>query len=616
MTEHQAVHIPVGDNVEGVSDFSVASPLRGESYQFEEFSGVVTWDDHGLVARFHALDKQYTWTRTTPSALVITADLHSEDTPETLRACIASAERNLGAALRNLTGSFALALCQSTDDCFVLATDHFGVRPIFYRHVGQRLFFGTQLELLRVFSAESFEIDFQAVYHYLNFTYVPGPQTIYKETFLLSPGTALIVTKNALRFSSYWRMHYPGDAVASEEEQAVRLRHSIDLAVQRTLHPAETRETIGTFLSGGTDSGTIAGLVARELVPLKAYSIAFGEAEYNELQYAKLLARRFGLEHHVHQLTADELLQSIPLLLQECDQPFGNPSIVATWRCAKLAAEHQTTVLLAGDGGDEIFGGNERYAKDYIYGLYYRLPAWLRRALAAFAQTLPEQSLWGNRVRNFTYRGKMPNPERFYTDDAFASQWWDSLVQPQLARLVQRDSSVEVVRRHFQQANASHELDRLMYVDLQMAIWGNDLPKVMTAARAAGVRVRFPFLDPDLAQCTGSLPFWLKVRGMKKRYLFKRAVMDILPPETLCKTKHGFGVPVAEWIRTDRRVREAVLDPLFATRSFIRTCLSLEGLQRIVDEHLRNDWDHGMWLWALMMLERWMLATQGERRHA
>jgi asparagine synthase (glutamine-hydrolysing) len=281
-----------------------------------------------------------------------------------------------------------------------------------------------------------------------------------------------------------------------------------------------------------------------------------------------------------------------------------------------LASEHETTVLLAGDGGDEIFGGNERYAKDYIYGLYSRLPAWLRRALAALTQTLPQQSLWGNRARNFTYRGDMPNPERFYADDAFASKWWDSLVHPRLTRLVRRDSSVEIVRQHFQHAHARHELDGLLYVDLQMAIWGNDLPKVMTAARAVGVRVRFPFLDPDLAQWTGSLPVWLKVQGLKKRYLFKQAVMDVLPRETLRKTKHGFGVPVAEWIRTDRQVREAVLDPLLDARSFTRTCLSSRGLQRIVDEHLRNEWDHGMWLWALMMLERWMGANQSEQRHA
>ncbi|MGE0682658.1 MAG: asparagine synthetase B [Candidatus Binatia bacterium] len=616
MREQQAVHRLVGNSEEGVSDFSVDPLPLGKNNLFEEFSGVVTWNDRGLVARFHALDKQYLWTSTTPSALVITADLHSEDTSRTLQACVDRAGRDLEAALRNLTGNFALALCQSTDDCVVLSTDHFGIRPIFYRHDENRLIFGTRLESLRVFSEDPFAIDLQSVYHYLNFTYVPGPRTIYKNTFLLPPGTALIVRKNTLRLSSYWRMNYPGDAVASEEELAFRLRHSIDLAVRRTLCPTEKKGTIGTFLSGGTDSGTISGIVAREIVPLRAYSIAFGEDDYNELHYAKLLAQRFGLEHHVHQLTADELLQSIPLLLQECDQPFGNPSIVATWRCAKLASEHDTTVLLAGDGGDEIFGGNERYAKDSIYGLYYRLPAWLRCMLSTLAQALPEQSLWGNRVRNFTYRGNMPNPERFYADDAFASKWWDSLVLPQLAGRVQRDSSVDVVRQHFQQTQASHELDRLMYVDLQMAIWGNDLPKVMTAARATGVRVRFPFLDPDLAQCTGALPFWLKVRGVKKRYLFKRAVTDVLPQETLRKTKHGFGVPVAEWIRTDRRVREAVLDPLLDARGFIRTYLSRDGLQRIMNEHLRNEWDHGMWLWALMMLERWMYATQGEQRHA
>lgn len=612
MMEHQATPRLVGSSDERQGDFTVQAPLLGKSELCQEFSGAVTWDDDGMSACLQTPDKHYTWTNKNPSALVISADLHSEETAATLRSCLGQAERDWAAALRNLTGSFALALWQAANGCFILATDHFGVRPIFYRHSGNRLIFGTRLDSLRAFSEDSFEIDLQSVYYYLNFTYVPGPRTIYKNTFLLPPGAALLVKKNTLQLSSYWRMNYPGDAAATEEELACRLRCSIDLAVRRALGPAEMKSTLGTFLSGGMDSGTIAGLVAQEVAPLKAYSIAFGEDDYNELHYAKILAQRFKLEHYVHQLTADELLQAIPLLVQACDQPLGNPSLVATWRCAKLAAEHDTLVLLAGDGGDELFGGNERYAKEFIYGLYHQAPGWLRRAVSTLAHALPQQSLWGNRARNFTYRGNMPNPERFYADDAFASKWWESLVHPRLARVVQRDSAVEVVRQHFQQAPASHELDRLMYVDLQMAIAGNDLPKVMTAARATGIRVRFPFLDPDLAQCTGSLPSWLKVRGMKKRRLFKQAVTDVLPPETLRKTKHGFGVPVAEWIRTDPRVRDAVLDPLFDGRSFTRTCLSLPGVQRIVDEHVRNEWDHGMWLWALMMLERWMRTTQGE----
>jgi asparagine synthase (glutamine-hydrolysing) len=589
-------------------------PLRNVNV-FSDFAGVAEWRDFHLSVRVYAQGESYRWTSLDPTALAITAELHEADPVPTFERFARHAEQDVHAALRNLTGSFALAFCQTETGRFVLATDHFGIRPIYYRRGGNRLVFGTQLVSLVALLDELPDIDLQSVYHYLNFSYVPGPRTIYQQTFVLSPGAALFCCDDALQVSPYWHMSYPADATATEEELAFRLRQEIGQAVRKAALIDGNNAAIGTFLSGGTDSGAIAGILAQITSPLKAYSIAFGEDEYNELHYAKLLARSFGLNHYVHQLTADELLESIPLLLQHCDQPFGNPSIVATWRCARLAADNGTTILLAGDGGDEIFGGNERYAKDSVYGLYYRFPAWLRWTFLALAQHLPGQSFFVNRIRNFTYRGNTPNPERFYMDDAFASKWWETLVHPHFARHVCRDSSSVVMRSHFQQARAGNEFDRLMYVDLQMAIWGNDLPKVMTAARIAGIRVRFPFLDPDLALFTGALPRRYKVRGLNKRYLFKRAVADILPSETLNKTKHGFGVPVAEWMRTDRRVREAILDPLFSPRSFLRSCLTEMGVQRIVDEHMRGDWDYGMWLWALMMMERWMDARRSGCRH-
>jgi asparagine synthase (glutamine-hydrolysing) len=211
-----------------------------------------------------------------------------------------------------------------------------------------------------------------------------------------------------------------------------------------------------------------------------------------------------------------------------------------------------------------------------------------------------------NRLHNFAYRGNLPNPERFYADDAFASKLWPTLMRAEVRQQINRHASLAVVQRHYQHAGAEYELDRLLYIDLQMAIWGNDIPKVMTAARAAGVRVRFPFLDPALASFTGTLPPHYKVRGLEKRYLFKRAVAGLLPQETLQKTKHGFGVPVSEWVRTNPRVQAAVLEPILDPHSFVREYLTNTGIQRIVDDHLRGDWDYGMWLWALMMLERWL----------
>jgi asparagine synthase (glutamine-hydrolysing) len=502
-------------------------------------------------------------------------------------------------------GSFAGIAADSVTQSLLFATDPFGIRPLFYWSDGDRVVCATRLSDLLHRGRVPASVDWLAVYHYLNFGYVPGPGTIYREVSLLPPGAVARAIAGKVEITQYWDMEYPGGADGDLAALATGLRTQIERAI-RLAWPLDTAPgRVGCFLSGGTDSGTIAAIASTIDAPLKAFSIAFSEDSYDELAYAQLLAARFPLEHHVHRLSADDLLESIPLLTAESAQPFGNPSIVATWRCARLARESGSDLLLAGDGGDELFGGNERYAKDRVYALYGHLPARLRRGLATLARWLPGESLPLNRLRNVAYRGTLPNPERLYSDDALGSRYWDTLVVPELRRHVSRDASLALVRSHWDRVPAGHEIDRLMYVDLKTAIWGNDLVKVTTAARVGGVRVRFPFLDPELASFTGKLEPRMKVRGREKRWLFKRALADVLPSRVLHKPKHGFGVPVAEWIRTDRRVREAVLDPVLDSKSLVGESLTPAGLRQLVDEHLRGHWDHGAWLWALMMLARW-----------
>jgi asparagine synthase (glutamine-hydrolysing) len=589
--------------------------ILNEINTWGEFAGEAEWTDTGLTVGVEGPDGTYCWMDTDRQAIVAAAELYTLEEQRALAEFTKCGERDLLVMLRRLTGNFAFALLVPETQSVILATDHFGVQPLYYWSNGKRVVFATRLENVARLVSVPVHIDQTAVYHYLNFSYVPGPGTIYRDVCVLPPGSVLRCHRGAGEVQPYWEMNYPADATAPEKELAGRLRREIERAVQQTLPADRSPQTVGTFLSGGTDSGTISGLVSRELSPLRAYSIAFSEDAYNELRYARILANYFRLDHYIHLLTAGELLESIPLLVRACDQPLGNPSVIATWRCMKFAAETGIPLLLAGDGGDEIFGGNERYAKDYVYGLYHRLPAWSRRLLLSLSSVLPGNSFLGNRLRNFASRGNLSNPERFYADDAFAAKGWETLVHPRLRQQVSREASLDVVRRHYSQARAKHELDRLLYVDLQMAIAGNDLPKVLTAARITGVRVRFPFLDPGLAAFTGTLPPRYKVRGLDKRYLFKRAVADVLPRATLKKTKRGFGVPVAEWIRADPRVRAAILDPVLDSHSFVRECLTTAGLRRIVDDHLRGDWDYGTWLWALMMLERWMRARRDGQRY-
>jgi asparagine synthase (glutamine-hydrolysing) len=520
------------------------------------------------------------------------------------------------AAVSVPSGGFAALVADPRAHTAFLLTDAFGIQPLYHWSDGERVVFADDLWDLVRLTGVSPRLDWDSVYHYLNFGYVPGPGTIFRDFFILPPGTVARCANGRIKVTSYWDMTYPADARTPERELARLLRLEIEQAVHASWPKDIAKDAVGCFLSGGTDSGAIAGIASTIRTPLKAYSIAFSEHAYNELEYARVLASRYGLDHHVHQLTAHDLLDSLPRLVAAFGQPFGNPSAIATFMCARVASDTGVSILLAGDGGDEIFGGNERYAKDRIYAAYHRLPAWSRRALGTLAGALPGNGLVQNRLRNFAYRGNLPNPERFYSDDGLASLRWDTLVTPTLRECVRRDASLDIGRGYWDHVRTIAELDRLMYIDLKMAIWGNDLVKVVCSARAAGIRTRFPFLDPTLASFTGELGAHMKVRGIQKRYLFKRALAGFLPERVLRKPKHGFSVPVANWIRTDPRVREAVLDPIIDSRSLVRECFTSTGLDSLIDDHLQGRWDYGAWLWALMMLSRWDAAWKDSLAHS
>lgn len=568
-------------------------------------SGEARWTDRGLVFRDGAsslvapLQKQFT---------KVIGEVSDVDELGRWVGGLTAGHQSKGTPV---AGPFAAVHVDPNDQRVTLVTDAFGVQPLFYWSDRERLVFATRLEDLRRLVGMPLDLDWTAVAHYLNLLHVPGSSTIFKGVSVMPPGSMARFSRGKADVITYWDVTYPADLAASEAELARQLREEIERAVG-TSWPGDLRaDRIGSFLSGGTDSGTIAGLGVRVVPALKAYSIGFHEGGYDELGYAKILARHYHLTHHIHHLTVDDTLESIPLLVEGADQPFGNSSAVASWRCARLARDTGVELLLAGDGGDEIFGGNARYAKDRAYALYHRLPRWSRQLMAALLDGLPLETRFVNRVKNFAYRGNLAHPERLFSDDAMFTRWWSRLASQDLRAKVSDAASLALVRGHYDRAQASSELDRWLYVDLKTVLWGNDLVKVVLAGRVAGVRVRFPLLDPRLAAFTGRLRPDLKVRGIEKRYLFKRAVGDVLPKEILTKPKHGFGVPIAEWLRTDRRIREAVLDPILDSRSVVRQFIDARGLQWVVDRHVRGLWDHGNWLWAVMMLERWVASRRG-----
>lgn len=518
-------------------------------------------------------------------------------------------------------GKFARVEIDAPTGGFRAWTDPMRQVPLYLLTTPEVIAVATDLRLLVQLGAWTPELSMTAIYHHLNFSYIPTPYTIYEQVRKLPPGACLTVPSAlghvgagpdpvgddpaGITVERYWRPAYPEDLAGDEDTLAAVLREQLEASVggyvQASADPA-------CFLSGGTDSSSIASILAKTAGPERthAFSIGFAEEAYDELDYARTAASAFGIHHHQRRIDADETLAAIDALVEAFDEPFGNSSAVPTFYCADLARQKGQSLLLGGDGGDEIFGGNERYAKDYWFQRYYRLPAPLKALGGLVRRSLaPIDKRVANRIKNFLHRASLANPERFYTDDSFASDYYDDLLTPAMRAACPERSSLAILERHFTEADARHDLNRLMYIDLQMAIADNDLTKVNRSAKAAGVSVLYPYLTPDLIAFMGRIPADLKVRRTAKRHLFKKAAAPLLPDAILAKKKQGFGLPFGHWFRHDPTISAFLRDTLGSSRAKNRGYVDSAFLERLLDRHQQGAWDYSNELWLLLMLELW-----------
>ena len=509
--------------------------------------------------------------------------------------------------LAALRGGFAMALWWPGSRRLMLAVDRFGIRRLYYAATPTGIAFGTRVSVPLALPGTTSVVDPEAVYAYLNYRVIPAPQTIYGAVRRLPPGHLLEWEDGRLRVERYWDMRYTERAISRTAASAALVRQTEE-AVGEALRGADPKHT-GAFLSGGTDSSTVVGLMTRLTGErVNAFSIGFREARYDELQYAELAARHFEAAHYTRVVTADDAFSCLPEVLEAYDEPFGNDSALPTLLCARHARETGMRLLLAGDGGDEIFGGNERYRSEQILARYRLIPGPIRRGLIEpiLSAVTPDRTDLLGKAQRYVRRASQPNPDRFYGSEFFIARERLRLLHPDFLAAVTPDAPIQIARRHFDAVTTRSELNRLLYVDLKITIGDNDLFKVTRMAELAGIAVRFPLLDPPLVEFTGTLPAWHKVRGTEKRHLFKRAFSTLLPAATLAKAKHGFGLPTSDWLRNHGPFRELARDTLLSRRSRERQYFvpgAVEELFRLHEED-RTPF-YGDLLWRLLMLELW-----------
>jgi asparagine synthase (glutamine-hydrolysing) len=510
--------------------------------------------------------------------------------------------------VNTLSGTFAIILYDHRHRTLKAWTDHFGAERLVYGECDESLLVATDIRSILAATGRK-RISPSAIQEYLLYTCIPTPRTIYEGISKIPPGHQL-VSRPTITTRSYWDIRYTeDDPQRSESAWANWTRDAVRSAVANGLNNLSASRT-GCFLSGGTDSSSVTGFV-KSLTgePPHTFSIGFDDPRYNEIRYARIAARHFSTNYHEYFVTPQDILDVVERAAKAYDEPFGNSSIVPTYHCARLAAEHGMTHLLAGDGGDELFGGNDRYAHDRIFQQYRRIPLPLRRFIIERA-ALPAAQWTGLRIAklgsNYVRRCNVPLPDRYFSYSIVCSMPGQDLFESDFATTLQGHNPLAPARAHFNDAPAQDELNRWLYLDLKITIADNDLRKVMTMSKLAGVTPRFPFLNPTLAEFTARIPPDLKVRGRRLRYIFKKAMQEILPDPIIKKTKHGFGLPYSVWLADSKRLRDFTFDVLGSARcrerGYFRSGLFDWLWSQYQSVHRGY---YGDILWLLLMLELW-----------
>ncbi|MHB8898777.1 MAG: asparagine synthase (glutamine-hydrolyzing) [Thermoguttaceae bacterium] len=506
--------------------------------------------------------------------------------------------------LRHLNGMFGLAIWDRNRQLLMVARDRLGKKPLVYRNEPGRFLFASELKSLLEVPGIPRRLDPQAVDLYLTYQYVPHPWSILEGFAKLPPGHYAVWRDGELSIRSYWQPDFNLEVHRPAGEDREELRSLMTSSVQMRL---QSEVPLGAFLSGGTDSTVVVGLMQRlSNRTVKTFSIGFPIAEYDETSYARLVSRHFGTEHEEFQVRPDAL-EILPKLVWHYDEPFADSSAIPTWYVSQMTRGH-VTVALTGDGGDELFAGYPRYRAIALARWFERLPWPARAALAGrFWQRLPaspRQKSWRRRFKRFAESLALPHWQRYlgwiaifnesrraelYSDDFVARMPDDDPVRFLL------DAATRCTRRD--PVTATSLVDLVTYLPCDL------MTKVDIASMAHGLECRQPLLDYRVVELAARLPLERKFRRGKGKRILLEAFEDLIPREIVRRPKMGFGVPLDHWFRgpLSSFAREVLCD----SRTRQRGLFDPPVVDRLLEEHVAGRFDHAYRLWALLFLELW-----------
>jgi len=569
-------------------DGSVAIVFNGEIYNYQE-----------LIPELQALGHRFK-TKSDTEVIVHGWEAWGED------------------VVKRLRGMFAFAVHDRNRGTLFMARDRLGVKPLFYGLTDDGLLlFGSELKSILAWGGAGGaplrrEIDPLAVEEYFALGYVAEPRTIFKQALKLEPGHTLLWRRGeaAPRPRPYWDVRFTLDNPISLADACSELRQRLEESVRLRLI-AEV--PLGAFLSGGVDSSAVVATMAGlSKDPVRTCSIAFDDPQFNEAEFARIVAERYHTDHRVETVSSDDF-DLVDTLAALYDEPYADSSAIPTYRVCQLA-RRSVTVALSGDGGDESFGGYRRYRMHLMEErMRSALPEGLRRPLFGMLGRVYPKADWAPRVlrAKTTFQGMARSSVEAYflsmsfVRDPLRSELYSTRLKSELGGY----SARQVLERHAANAGTDDPLALIQYIDLKTYLVGDINTKVDRASMAHSLEVREPLMDHPLVEWLATLPSHLKLRGQEGKFLLKKAMEPQLPDDILYRPKMGFAVPLARWFRGPlrERVRSALLEGPMLDCGWFNDGV----VRRLIDEHQSGRADHSTPLWTLLMFDAFLERQAG-----
>jgi len=504
----------------------------------------------------------------------------------------------------SLIGMFGVAVWDARERRLVLARDRLGKKPLFYSERDGVVSFASEIRSLLQDRSISRSVDYEALDVYLALGYVPSPLSAFRQVRKLAPAHRLVFRDGRSRIDAYWHLRYtPKRSFTDERGLCEELRERMRVAVRRRMI---SDVPLGAFLSGGIDSAAVVAVMAEESSrPVKTFSIGFDDERMNELPQARVVAERFGTEHHEFMVTPDAI-ELLPAIIRHHGEPFADATAIPTFYLAQAARQH-VTVALNGDGGDEIFAGYTRYVANLAAAHLSRLPLGLRRALAGMGSAVPADGRidsWPSRIRRVAQTLALDEPGRYYAYVSHLSGLrqeglYTDALREELGVARARETIAEAWRR----ASATDLLDKMLDTDLRTYLPDDLLTKVDIASMSCSLEARSPLLDHELVEFAASLPAAEKVRGKEKKVIFRRALRGWVPDAILDAPKRGFQPPIARWLQGEMGgfAKEVLLDRAALARGHFRP----DRIAALIDRHAEGVEDHSQGIWRLLIYELW-----------